>query len=162
MTSSFFADATESRKKVVDADVAASSSAAAFGGKVQVDANGRPFSRGCAVAIFARTTADGRPGIRAHSVPRACYGSFDPSTGGFVPRDGSDASRFTSCLSLPVGLRGAVERVYDANEWDMAWQIVVKFGAGYDGGEGSDAGGFDVPRAFVTHFDADELDVLDY
>ena len=157
MSSSFFADATDSKKKVVAgvAVVAPSS-----GGKVQVDASGTAFAPGCAVAVSPRTTAGGRPPIRAHSVPKACYGSLDEATGEFVPRDGSDAARATSCLVLPGGLRGIVERVYDTNEWDRARPIVVRFGAGRDR-EGGDPGGFDVPKAFSMHFNADELDVLD-
>jgi hypothetical protein len=57
-------------------------------------------------------------------------------------------------------LRGKVIRVYDTNEWDRARPIVVGFEAGYDreGGEGN--GGYDVPRSFVMHFDASELDVV--
>ena len=157
MSSSFFADATDSKKKVV-ADVAVV--APSSGGKVQVDASGTAFAPGCAVAVSPRTTAGGRPPIRAHSVPKACYGSFDEATGGFVPRDGSDAARATSCLVLPGGLRGIVERVYDTNEWDRARPIVVRFGAGRDR-EGGDPGVFDVPKAFSMHFNADELDVLD-
>jgi hypothetical protein len=149
MTSSFFADATESKKTVV---VVADA-------KVQVDADGKAFSPGRIVAISGRTTANGKSPIRAHSVPKASYGSFDPSTGEFVPRDESDASRSTSCLLLPGGLRGIVERVYDANEWDRARPIVVKFGEGYD--REGDSGGFNVPKAFIMHFDADELEVLD-
>ncbi|KAL3789819.1 hypothetical protein ACHAW5_011242 [Stephanodiscus triporus] len=158
MTSSFFADATESKKAAAAAaaDVVVSEEAK----KVQVDAYGRAFSPGCVVAIsYARGTK--KSPIRAHSVPRSSYGSFDPSTGEFVPRDESNASRSTSCLVLPEGLRGTVERVYDANEWDRARPIVVRFGEGYDRGEGGTTGGFDVPRAFVMHFDADELEVLD-
>ena len=157
MSSSFFADATDSKKKVV-ADVAVV--APSSGGKVQVDASGTAFAPGCAVAVSPRTTAGGRPPIRAHSVPKACYGSLDEATGGFVPRDGSDAARATSCLVLPGGLRGIVEKVYDTNEWDRARPIVVRFGAGRDR-EGGDPGGFDVPKAFSMHFNADELDVLD-
>jgi hypothetical protein len=130
---------------------------------VQVDARGNTFEVGCAVSI-----SSSRPeGIPAYSVPRACYGRYVPANdddddgGGrrrrrnaFVPMD--DAG----CLLLPCGLRGKVQRIYDVNEWDRARPLVVYFDMGYDREDGEINGGYDVPRSFVMHFDASELDVV--
>lgn len=137
LASSFFADATAPK---VRAEV-----------KKQIDCNGREFSPGTRVAITLDRS------VRAFGVPKAAYGSFDPD-GKFVPQDESNVTRGTSCLILPGGLRGEVKKVYDTNEWDRAHPILVKFGAGADREE---EGGFDVPKGFQMHFDADEIEVLD-
>lgn len=138
MTSAFFADATEPRKKP---EV-----------KVQVDANGKVFSPGAAVAISPNRS------VKNYAVPKGAYGTFDPSSGEFIPQDKTNATRGTSCLVLPGGLRGEVTKIYNTNEWDRAHPIVVKFKAGEDREGG---GGFDVPKTFSMHLDAVELEVLD-
>ncbi len=73
MMSSFFADATESKKTAVIVVAEAV--------KFQVDANGKAFSPGSIVPISGRTTANGKLPVRAHLVPRVSYGSFDPAKG---------------------------------------------------------------------------------
>lgn len=111
MTSAFFADATES--KVPEA-------------KVQVDANGKAFSPGIAVAIAPNRS------VKAYQVPKSSYGSFDPATREFVPQDETNVTRGTSCLVLTEGLRGEVKTIYNTNEWDRTHPILVKFNAGED------------------------------
>ena len=118
--------------------------------KEQVDANGKVFTAGSKVAIAQS--------LKAHAVPKAAYGSFDPISREFIPQDEANKSRGTSCLILPVGLRGEVNMVYNTNEWDRAHPIVVKFEAGLDREDGVD--GFDVPKKFTMHFDADEIEMI--
>ena len=73
MMSSFFADATESKKTAVIVVAEAV--------KFQVDANGKAFLPGSIIIISGRTTANGKSPVRAHSVPRAPYESFNLATG---------------------------------------------------------------------------------
>jgi len=136
--SDFFADATP-QHKIEEA-------------KEQVDANGKVFSPGLTVAVSSKHS------IKAYHVPKAAFGSFDADSRAFVPQDESNVTRGTSCLILPEGLRGVVEKIYNTNEWDRAHPILVKFEAGVDR-EGE--GGFDVPNRFIMHFDADEIEILD-
>lgn len=91
-------------------------------------------------------------------MPKSAYGSFHPETREFVPADAANLTRGTSCLVLSEGLRGEVVKVYNSNEWDRTHPILVKFNEGADR-EGGD-GGFDVPKAFSMHFDADEIVVV--
>ncbi|KAL7546330.1 hypothetical protein ACHAWF_009664 [Thalassiosira exigua] len=137
MTSSFFADATEPKNPEV---------------KQQVDANGKVFAPGMVVAIAPNRS------IKAYQVPKSAYGSFDPSNGQFIPMDETTASRVTSCLVLPAGLRGEIEKIYNTNEWDRAHPILVKFKVGEDRNEGD---AFHVPMAFSMHLDSNEIEVLD-
>ena len=136
MTSSFFADATSETKKEE---------------KVQVDANGKVFTPGASVEISSKN-------VKAYHVHKAAYGTFDPATKEFIPLDESNKTRATSCLILPTGLRGDIQKIYNTNEWDRAHPILVKFKAGADR-EGED--GFHLPKAFTMHVDADEIVVLD-
>ncbi|KAL3826788.1 hypothetical protein ACHAXA_000614 [Cyclostephanos tholiformis] len=152
MTSSFFADATSSSSSsssILGAD-GGGGMVPTTSGAVQVDSNGVTFEVGCTVAISSSSSSS-IGGIPAYSVPKSCHGTFDSSTGKFVPLDESSltSSRVARCLLLPPGLRGRVVRVYDTNEWDRARPIV-----------GGGGGGYDVPRSFVMHFDADELVVV--
>lgn len=138
MMSSFFVDATESTEVPQV--------------KEQVDSNGKVFSPGCTVAIASNRS------VKAYHVPKSSFGTFDPSSLEFIPQDESNVSRGTSCLVLPGGLRGEVEKIYNTNEWDRAHPILVKFTAGEDREGG---GGYNIPKAFTMHFDADEIEVLD-
>lgn len=48
--------------------------------------------------------------------------------------------------------------MYDTDEWDRTHPIVVKFMGGNDReGEGA----FDVPKTFLMHFDAHEINVVE-
>jgi len=138
MTSAFFADATESKTPEA---------------KVQVDANGKSFSVGIAVAIAPNRS------VKAYQVIKSSYGSFDPATREFVPRDETNVTRGTSCLVLAEGLRGEVKKIYNTNEWDRTHPILVKFKAGEDR-EGE--GGFNIPKTFQMHLNANEIIVVDY
>lgn len=136
---------------------------------VQTDINNQIFTPGCTVSIVTDT-------INAHSVPKSSYGSFHLTTGEFIPRhdenDNTDVggggttttTRKTACLVLPIGLRGIVERVYDANTWDRARPIVVKFNMGYDREVQEDGvttpRRFNIPKEFRMHFDATELKII--
>ncbi|KAL9184252.1 hypothetical protein ACHAXT_002338 [Thalassiosira profunda] len=133
LSSSLFSDATTPQTPEV---------------KIQLDANGKAFEPGAAVAVVTE--------VKAYGVPKAAYGTFDAS-GQFAPLDEANATRKTSSLVLPEEMRGEVKMVYNTNEWDRAHPILVKFGAGMDREGG---GGFDVPKAFTMHFDADEIEVL--
>mmetsp|Transcript_31855 Transcript_31855/g.51972 ORF Transcript_31855/g.51972 Transcript_31855/m.51972 type:complete len:184 (-) Transcript_31855:123-674(-) len=135
--SSFFVDATA--PKIPEA-------------KVQVDANGKVFSQGATVAIAPNRS------LKAYQVPKSAYGSFDPSSREFIPQDETNATRGTSCLILSEGVRGEVKTIYNANEWDRAHPILVKFMAGEDREGGA---GFDVPKPFTMYFDATEVEVVD-
>ena len=73
MTSPLFPDAAEFKKTAV--------AVVAEAVQVQVDANGKAFSPGSIIIISGRTTANGKSPVRAHSVPRAPYGSFNLATG---------------------------------------------------------------------------------
>mmetsp|Transcript_25304 Transcript_25304/g.54458 ORF Transcript_25304/g.54458 Transcript_25304/m.54458 type:complete len:183 (-) Transcript_25304:212-760(-) len=133
--SSFFADATEP-KEITEA-------------KVEVDASGKAFSPGAVVAIAPTRS------MKAYQVPKSSYGSFDSTSREFIPQDKSNITRGTRCLVLPEGLRGEVQKIFASNEGlDRSHPIVVKFEAGEDreGGEG-----FNVPKKFLMHFDADEI-----
>ena len=131
--SDFFADATP--QKVVEEKV------------VHEDSNGKVISTGTFIAISS-------PNIRAHSVHRSLYGSFDTDTKEFIPQDEETSTRKTSCLILPVGLRGEVLKTFDTNEWDRTHPILVKFTAG-GGGES----GYNLAKQFNLHVDADEIKV---
>lgn len=141
MESGLFADATEPKNVVPEV-------------KIQVDANGKVFVPGAVVAI----APSNRP-IKAHQVPKTSFGSFDAATREFIPRDESNVTRGTSCLLLPEGLRGEVAKIYNTNEWDRAHPILVKFNAGEDREGGGD--GFNIPKKFTMHLDADEIVVLE-
>ena len=138
MTSAFFADATESKNAQQPEE------------KIQTDANGNVISPGSIVQI---ATAN----IKAYAVPKDIHGSFDPTTNKFVPQDETNITRKTSCLILPIGLRGTVSKIYNTNEWDRTHPLLVQFTAGDDREEGD---GFHIPKAFTMHFDADEIEVL--
>ena len=129
--SDFFADATPQR------DVEE---------KVHEDSNGNVISPGTIIAIVS-------PNIRAHSVHASLYGSFDTSTKEFIPQDEETITRKTSCLILPVGLRGEVLKTYNTNEWDRTHPILVKFAAGDDSG-------YNLAKPFNLHVDADEVEVV--
>lgn len=131
--SDFFADATP--QKVVEE-------------KVHEDSNGKVISPGTFIAISS-------PNIRAHSVHRSLYGSFDTDTKEFIPQDEETSTRKTSCLILPVGLRGEVLKTFNTNEWDRTHPILVKFTAG-GGGES----GYNLAKQFNLHVDADEIEVF--
>ena len=131
--SDFFADATP--QKVVEENV------------VHEDSNGKVISPGTFIAISS-------PNIRAHSVHRSLYGSFNTDTKEFIPQDEETSTRKTSCLILPVGLRGEVLKTFDTNEWDRTHPILVKFTAG-GGGES----GYNLAKQFNLHVDADEIKV---
>ena len=119
----------------------------------QIDVNGKVFSPGATVAIAPNTK------VKAHQVPKDAYGSFDPVTRDFVPADESNMLRSTSCLVLSEGIRGEVTKVYDVNEWDRAHPILVQFEEGIDREGGNE--GFDLPKAFMMHFSANEIIVVD-
>ncbi|EED89275.1 predicted protein [Thalassiosira pseudonana CCMP1335] len=119
----------------------------------QIDANNKVFTPGATVAIASTPHK-----LKAYQVPKAAFGTFSSSSGQFLPQDEGGITRDTSCLVLPEGLRGVVMRVYDVNEWDRTHPILIKFVAGLDR-EGE--GGFDVPKTFMMHFDADEIVVVD-
>lgn len=157
MTASLFADATPP-KVVVDDDATTTSTAQEE--MVQTDVNGQTFIPGCTVAVITDM-------INAHSVPKTSYGTFHSTTGEFIPRDDNDNTatdvkntRKTACLVLPIGLRGTVERVYDANTWDRARPIVVKFSMGYDRTEEDGGLRYNIPKEFRMHFDATELEIV--
>ena len=82
----------------------------------------------------------------------ANYGQFD-TTSEFIPQDKSTISRATSCLVLPVGLRGEVTKIYNTNEWDRTHPILVNFKAGEESS-------FNLLKAFSLHVDANEVEVL--
>ena len=140
MTSSFFADATESKNAQQPEE------------KIQTDVNGNIISLGSIVQIT-------KANIKAYSVPKDIHGSFNPTTNKFIPQDITKKSRKTNCLILPIGLRGKVSKIYNTNEWDRTHPIMVKFNAG-DDREEEDNGLFHIPKAFMMHFDADEIEVL--
>ena len=138
MTSAFFADATESKNAQQPEE------------SIQTDANGNVISPGAIVQI---ATAN----IKAYAVPKDIHGSFDPTTNKFIPQDETNITRKTSCLILPIGLRGTVSKIYNTNEWDRTHPLLVQFTAGDDREEGD---GYHCPKAFTMHFDADEIEVL--
>ena len=140
MASAFFADATESKNAQQPEPEE----------KIQTDANGNVISPGAIVQI---ATAN----IKAYAVPKDIHGSFDPTTNKFIPQDETNITRKTSCLILPIGLRGTVSKIYNTNEWDRTHPLLVQFTAGDDREEGD---GFHCPKAFTMHFDADEIEVL--
>lgn len=119
----------------------------------QVDVNGKVFVEGAVVAIAPNTQ------VKAHQVPKDAYGSFNPDTREFVPADESNLSRSASCLVLSEGIRGEVTKVYNVNEWDRAYPILVQFREGLDRKESE--GGYILPKAFMMHFSANEIVVVD-
>ena len=159
MTASLFADATP--PKVVVDDDANTTTSTAQEEMVQTDVKGHTFITGCTVSVITDM-------INAHSVPKTSYGTFHSTTGEFIPRDDNDNTatdvvkntRKTACLVLPIGLRGTVERVYDANTWDRARPIVVKFSMGYDRTEEDGGLRYNIPKEFRMHFDATELEIV--
>lgn len=157
MTASLFADATP--PKIIVVDDTATTTTTAQEEMVQTDVNGLTFTPECTVSVVTDT-------INVHSVPKSCYGTFHLTTGELIPRDDDNTTadkgtRKTACLVLPIGLRGIVERVYDANTWDRARPIVVKFSMGYDRTAAEDGGvRFNIPKEFRMHFDATELKIV--
>ena len=116
--------------------------------KIQSDINGKEISVGSLIAIASTSNP-----IKAHSVHEANYGKFDSTSQEFIPQDKSTMSRATSCLVLPVGLRGEVTKIYNTNEWDRTHPILVNFKAGEESG-------YILPKVFSLHVDANEVEVL--
>ena len=114
--------------------------------KIHLAINGKEISVGSLIAIASTTNP-----IKAHSVPESNYGQFDPTSQEFIPQDKSTMTRTTSCLVLPVGLRGEVTKIYNTNEWDRTHPILINFKSG---------NGFSLPKAFSLHVDANEVEVL--
>jgi len=119
--------------------------------------------------------------IKAYSVPKSCYGSFHPTSHKFIPavdhnnnnNNNAIIKRSDSCLVLPIGLRGRVMQVYDAESLDRARPYVVKFEEGLDreediggrndggvDGEEEKGGGFNLPKGFTMHFSAEEIELV--
>jgi len=115
--------------------------------KIHLAINGKEISVGSLIAIASTSNP-----IKAHSVPPIMYGQFD-TTSQFIPQDISTMSRATSCLVLPVGLRGEVTKIYNTNEWDRTHPILVNFKAGEESS-------FNLLKAFSLHVDANEVEVL--
>ena len=116
--------------------------------KIHLDINGKEISVGSLIAIASTSNP-----IKAHSVPPIMYGQFDHTSQEFIPQDKSTMSRATSCLVLPVGLRGEVTKIYNTNEWDRTHPILVNFKAGEESS-------FNLLKAFSLHVDANEVEVL--
>jgi len=116
--------------------------------KIHLDINGKEISVGSLIAIASTSNP-----IKAHSVPPIMYGQFDPTSHEFIPQDKSTMTRATSCLVLPVGLRGEVTKIYNTNEWDRTHPILVNFKAGEESS-------FNLLKAFSLHVDANEVEVL--
>jgi hypothetical protein len=112
---------------------------------VLVDGNGKEFTKDCTV----QTTKD----MKAFQVPKKGYGSFDGTT--FVPLDAEGAARKDSCLVMPKGLRGIVNRVYNTDEFDTIMPIVVKFVSGDSMG-----GEIEPPVTFLMHLEEGEVEVV--
>jgi len=113
--------------------------------QVLVDGNGVEFTKGCTI----ETTKE----MKAFQVPKKGFGSFDGTT--FVPLDAAGASRADSCLVMPTGLRGTVNRVYDIDEFDTIMPIVAKFVGGENMG-----GEIEPPITFLMHFEESEVQVV--
>ena len=115
---------------------------------IHLDINGKEISVGSLIAIASTSNP-----IKAHSVHESNYGQFDPISQEFIPQDKSTMTRATSCLVLPVGLRGEVTKIYNTNEWDRTHPILVNFKTGEESG-------YNLPKAFSLHVDANEVEVL--
>ena len=115
--------------------------------KIHQDINGKEISVGSLIAIASTSNP-----IKAHSVHESNYGQFDISQE-FIPQDKSTMTRATSCLVLPVGLRGEVTKIYNTNEWDRTHPILVNFKTGEESG-------YNLPKSFSFHVDANEVEVL--
>jgi hypothetical protein len=113
---------------------------------VLVDGNGKEFTKDCTV----QTTKE----MKAYQVAKKGYGSFDGTT--FVPLDVEDAARKDSCLVMPKGIRGVVNRVYKTDEFDTIMPIVVKFKSGESMG-----GEFEPPLTFLMHLEEGEVEVVE-
>jgi hypothetical protein len=125
-------------------DVAASTSKLPpQGSSAPRDRNGKEFRVGGIVRVT-------ESGLKAYQVVPKARGSYDASTKAFVP----DAN--AKYLVLPVGLRGAVTKVYDVEEISANFPIQVRFAPG----ENSDEEGYDPPVAFLMHFLPDEIECV--
>jgi hypothetical protein len=168
LSSSFFADATEPKKSTAAAATTStftlSTSLTNNEDKVDntVSAKQTKIIPGDIVAISSSSFHT----IKAYSVPKPCYGSFHPTSHDFLPVDQTSGKlpRSDSCLVLPVGLRGRVVEVYDAESLDRARPYLVKFEEGLDReeimgkrNESKMESGFNVPKAFAMHFSAEEI-----
>ena len=129
--SSFFADATPPKQTVA---------------AVQTDANGNAITVGQKVTVVSNN-------VRAHHVAKSLHGSFDSTTKEFLPQDEANKTRNTSCLLLPMGLRGEVITVHDTNAADRPHPILVKFGEDEDDG-------YSLPSGFSMHLGAHEVMVV--
>ena len=113
------------------------------------DAQGKQFVEGTLVRVCAE-------GLKAFQIAPKGRGSFDDNKK-FVPDDCKDTPMGLKYLLLPVGLRGTVTKVYE-NQLEVSanFPVQVKFSPG----EYTDEG-YDAPQAFLMHFAANELEVVD-
>eukprot|EP00542_Grammatophora_oceanica_P022011 CAMPEP_0194033402 /NCGR_PEP_ID=MMETSP0009_2-20130614/6118_1 /TAXON_ID=210454 /ORGANISM="Grammatophora oceanica, Strain CCMP 410" /LENGTH=175 /DNA_ID=CAMNT_0038674095 /DNA_START=123 /DNA_END=650 /DNA_ORIENTATION=- len=97
------------------------------------------------------------PDLVGYQVKSKYYGSFDESTKAFVPLevDSKSAPRKERCLKIPVGIRGTVKKIYDAEKLSPNLPIQVKFTPGEATEEG-----YDPPTKFLMHFAANEIEVV--
>jgi hypothetical protein len=106
--------------------------------KAVVDANGKEFVTGGVIRIAS-------DGLKAYQVPLKGRGRFDG--GKFMEHD-------KPYMSLPVGLRGVVTKVYDVDEVSANFPVQVKFSPG----ENVDK--VDTPIQFIMHFLPTEIEVV--
>jgi len=111
------------------------------------DEQGRDFAVGATVRVA-------KEGLRAFQIQPKGFGHFD-ATNTFVPNDDSSQPNGLKSLLLPVGLRGTVTKVYDADDVCANFPIQVKF----EPGKGTEEG-YDPPAPFLMHFLTDELEAV--
>jgi hypothetical protein len=108
-----------------------------------MDNQGQEFSVGAVVRVA-------QAGLGAFQVPPKARGCFDTDTKQFVAAKGDKS------LSLPVGLRGVITKIYDPNAGISAnYPVQVKFAPDEYTEEG-----YSAPTMFLMHFMPHEIECV--
>ena len=110
-----------------------------------VDNNGNEFQVGGVVRVCAKD-------LRQFQIPPKGAGRYNDSKE-FVPDESKSDKR--SNLTLPVGLRGTITKLYQQAELSANYPLQVAFAPGQHVEEG-----YDPPVAFTMHFMATEVECI--
>jgi hypothetical protein len=112
------------------------------------DSKGNDLKTGSVVMVTAE-------GLKAHQVSTKGHGTF--VDGNFVPTiDDDGLPKGRRYFELPVGICGAVTKVYDVDDISANFPIQVKF----QPGKYNEETGFDPPVAFLMHFSISEVELV--
>jgi hypothetical protein len=118
------------------------------GPEALMDSKGQEYSIGAVVRVV-------QEGLGAFQVPPKARGSFDAKTKQFVAAANENTDQKKS-LTLPVGLRGVITKIYDPDAGISAnYPVQVKFVPDENTEEG-----FSAPTSFLMHFMPHEIECV--